>query len=64
MLVLSRQEGESIIINDNTEIVVMEIRGDRVILGCKAPLDIPIWRGEVHDERSSELKGFSVETQE
>jgi carbon storage regulator len=64
MLVLSRQEGESIVINDNIIVEVKEIIGNRVILGCKAPRNIPIWRGEVHEERSSELKGFSVETQE
>jgi carbon storage regulator len=64
MLVLTRMEGESIVINDNIRIFVREIIGNRVILGCDAPLDIPIWRGEVHEERSSERKGFSVETQE
>lgn len=64
MLVLSRQEGEAIVINDNIVVIVKAIIGNRVILGCKAPLDIPIWRGEVHEERSSELNGNSVEKQE
>jgi carbon storage regulator len=61
--VLTRQEGESIVINDNIFIEVLEIDGNRVMLGCIAPRDIPIWRGEVHEVRSSELKGVLPETQ-
>lgn len=49
MLVLSRKKNESIIINDNIEIVVVEIRGDKVRLGVEAPKDIPVHRNEVYE---------------
>lgn len=49
MLVLSRKKGESIIINDNVKIVVVEIRGDKVRLGVEAPEIVPVHRQEVYD---------------
>lgn len=49
MLVLSRKKNESIIIYDNVEIVVVEIRGDKVRLGIEAPKEIPVHRKEVYD---------------
>ena len=49
MLVLSRKKNESIIINDNIVITVVEIRGDKVRLGFDAPKDVPIHRQEVYD---------------
>ena len=49
MLVLSRKKNESIIINNDITIVVVEIRGDKVRLGIKAPRDIPVHRREVLD---------------
>lgn len=48
MLVLSRKCGESIIIGD-TEVTVVEVRGDRVRLGITAGKDIPVLRREVHE---------------
>lgn len=47
MLVLSRKKNESIIIADDVEIVVVEIRGDKVRLGINAPKEIPVHRKEV-----------------
>lgn len=49
MLVLSRKKNESIIINDDITIVVVEIRGDKVRLGVEAPKEIPVHRREVYD---------------
>jgi carbon storage regulator len=49
MLVLSRKINESIVINDDITIVVVEIRGDKVRLGVEAPKEIPIHRREVFD---------------
>ena len=49
MLVLSRKKNESIVINDNIEIIVIEVRGDKVKLGIAAPDDIPVHRKEVSD---------------
>ena len=49
MLVLSRKKNESIVINDNITIVVVEIRGDKVRLGIEAPKEVPVHRREVYD---------------
>jgi carbon storage regulator len=49
MLVLSRKKDESIIINDNIVVTVVEIRGDKVRLGFDAPKEVPIHRREVYD---------------
>lgn len=49
MLVLSRKKNESIVINDNITIVVVEIRGDKVRLGIEAPKETPVHRREVYD---------------
>jgi len=50
MLVLSRKKNEAIKINDNIEIVVVEIRGDKVRLGINAPKDVPVHRQEIYDQ--------------
>ena len=49
MLVLSRKKNESIVINDNIKIVVVEIRGDKVRLGVEAPKEVPVHRREVYE---------------
>lgn len=49
MLVLSRKKNESIVINDDITIVVVEIRGDKVCLGVEAPTNIPVHRREVFE---------------
>lgn len=48
MLVLSRKKNESIVIDDNIVITVVEIRGDKVRLGIQAPKEVPVHRSEVH----------------
>ena len=47
MLVLSRKKNESIVINSDITITVVEIRGDKVRLGIVAPKDVPVHRQEV-----------------
>lgn len=47
MLVLSRKQNESIVINDQIVVTVIEVRGDKVRLGIQAPRDVPIHRSEV-----------------
>jgi carbon storage regulator len=47
MLVLSRKKDESIVINNDITIVVVEIRGDKVRLGIEAPKEVPVHRQEV-----------------
>ncbi len=61
MLVLSRKKNESIIINNDITIVVVEIRGDKVRLGIEAPKDVPVHRREVYDaiKKHNEASGFN-----
>jgi carbon storage regulator len=47
MLVLSRKKNESIVINNDITITIVEIRGDKVRLGIVAPKDVPVHRQEV-----------------
>ena len=54
MLVLSRKKNESIVIDQNIVITVVEIRGDKVRLGIEAPKSIPIHRSEIHAAIQSE----------
>jgi len=49
MLVLSRKKNESIVINNEITVVIVEIRGDKVRLGIEAPKDVPVHRREVYD---------------
>jgi carbon storage regulator len=49
MLVLSRHRDESIVINDNVVVTIVDIRGDKVRLGIEAPQEIPVHRREVYD---------------
>ncbi len=48
MLVLSRKRGEVIVIGEDITVTVLEVRGDRVKLGCAAPAETPIHRKELH----------------
>ena len=47
MLVLSRQKDESIMIGGDVEVVIVDVRGDKVRLGITAPSDLPVHRKEV-----------------
>jgi len=49
MLVLSRQKDETIMIGDDVEITIVDIRGDKVRLGITAPPHIPVHRKEVYE---------------
>ena len=49
MLVLSRQRDQTIVIGDDIEITVVDIRGEKVRLGISAPAHIPVHRKEVYD---------------
>ncbi|MBR5565497.1 MAG: carbon storage regulator CsrA [Roseburia sp.] len=48
MLALTRKKGESLVVNNNIEITVLEIRGDQIKIGIQAPKDVPIYRKEVY----------------
>ncbi len=64
MLVLSRQKDESIIIGDNVEITIVDIRGDKVRLGITAPKDIPVHRREVYEAIQREKQSQKPDTHE
>lgn len=49
MLVLSRKKNESIVINNDIVVTVVEIRGDKVRLGIVAPKEVSVHRREVYD---------------
>ena len=44
MLALARKANESIIINDDIEVTILEIKGDQVKVGVKAPKSVPVYR--------------------
>lgn len=50
MLALSRKQGESIVISNNIEITILEVKGDQVKLGIAAPKSVPVYRKEIYDE--------------
>ena len=60
MLVLSRKKNESVVINDNITIVIVEIRGDKVRLGIEAPKDVAVHRKEIYDaiQRANRAERF------
>lgn len=68
MLVLSRQRDETIMIGDDIEITVVDIRGDKVRLGISAPTRIAVHRKEVYDaikaenQRASQISGADLST--
>lgn len=48
MLALSRKKNEAIVINNNIEITILEIKGEQVKLGISAPKEVPVYRKEVY----------------
>lgn len=55
-LILSRKQGESIVIGDNIEVTVVAVGGNKVRLAINAPNDIPVHRREVYDRIVQEQK--------
>ena len=54
MLALTRKKDESIVINGNIEITVMEVKGDHVKIGIQAPKNVPIYRKDVFEQLQKE----------
>ena len=48
MLALSRKKGEALVVNNDIEITILEIKGDQVKIGISAPQNVPIYRKEVY----------------
>lgn len=63
MLVLSRQRDESIIIGDDIEIIIVDVRGDKVRLGINAPREVSVHRKEIYDAIQREKKQQQKEQQ-
>ncbi len=65
MLALTRRKGEALVINNNIEITILDIRGDQVKVGITAPKEIPIYRKEVflqiQDSNKEAMQSSSVE---
>ena len=61
MLVLSRQKDESIVIGDDVEVTIVDVRGDKVRLGINAPRSISVHRKEIYEaiqrEKQAKAKG-------
>lgn len=56
MLTLTRKKGESIVLNNNIEITILEIRGEQIKIGISAPRDVSIYRKEVYLQIQEENK--------
>ena len=50
MLALSRKRGEALVINNNIEITVLDVKGDQIKIGINAPKEIPVYRKEVYEQ--------------
>lgn len=62
MLVLTRKKNESIIINDNIEITIVDVQGEQVRIGISAPRSVSIYRKEIYLEIKEENKKASTGT--
>jgi len=56
VLVLTRKKNESIVLNDNIEITVVDVQGDQVRIGINAPKSVSIYRKEIFLEIQAENK--------
>lgn len=50
MLALSRKKNEALIINNNIEVTILEVKGDQVKIGITAPKEVPVYRKEVYTQ--------------
>lgn len=48
MLALTRKKNEALVLNNNIEITILDIKGDQVKIGIQAPKEVPIYRKEVY----------------
>ena len=60
MLALSRKKTESIVINNDIEVTVLEIKGDQVKIGITAPKSVPVYRKEVYAQIKDANKAAGV----
>ena len=66
MLKLSRKKNEALVINNNIEITVLDIKGDQVKIGITAPKEVPVYRKEVYlqiqnaNEEANQIEGLDA----
>ena len=60
MLALSRKKNEAIVINNDIEVTVLEIKGDQVKIGITAPKSVPVYRKEVYAQIKDANRAASV----
>ena len=66
MLALSRKKDEAIVINNNIEITILEVKGDQVKVGISSPKSVPVYRKEVYlqiqeaNKASSDVSAFNA----
>ncbi len=61
MLALSRKKGESIILNNDIELTILEVKGDQVKIGVNAPKSVPVYRKEVYLQIQEENREAATE---
>ena len=62
MLALSRKKNEALVINNNVEITILDIKGDQVKIGIAAPKEVPVYRKEVYLQiQQSNKDAFATE---
>ena len=65
MLALSRKKNEAIVVNNNVEITILDIKGDQVKLGITAPREVPVYRKEVYVQiQESNKEAMTAENME
>lgn len=65
MLALSRKKNEAIVINNNVEVTILEVKGDQVKVGITAPKEVPVYRKEVYEQiQNANKEAVSVEGME
>ena len=65
MLALTRKKGEALVLNNNIEITVLEVKGDQVKIGIQAPKDVSIYRKEIYlqiqQENEASMNAASID---
>ncbi|MCR4584364.1 MAG: carbon storage regulator CsrA [Lachnospiraceae bacterium] len=65
MLALSRKRGEALVINNNIEITILDVKGDQIKIGINAPKEIPVYRKEVYEQiQQSNREAMTKQTPE
>lgn len=62
MLALTRKKNEALILNNNIELTILEVKGEQVKIGIKAPKEVSIYRKEVYEQiQSANKEAMDVE---